>query len=429
MSEPMQEPGIEGAKALRHVTRFRCIGPQCEDSCCVGWQILIDNEHYDRLRDAFSTGSDDRALFRESVERFPPERRTSSCFARMRYRQGTRCAFLRDDALCTVQARFGEALLPSGCAVYPRSIALIGRRFEVSASLSCPEAARLCLLDDGANDLVDATPDALPRFDIQQHVELRDEKPYALAFECVREALLAILGIERRELWARLALIAWLGRNTASFVHEKATDIDPLKLTLEIERVAMAPLQAAFLRELSATERSLAPPMSLVLQLLRQRLGDAAAPRLRALISGILQSLSIEAERLGASGVDGLLAAFAARRERLFARHGARVDTLLTRWAVNHVWQEPWVRSPDLFVHARKLIVRTAVIRFLVIGHPALAADEPVAEAVLDATVVDVVQRFSRAVEHDADFLTSLDQSLDDGPGANLIDVLGLLVL
>ncbi len=429
MSEPVQGAPPEGSKALRAVTRFRCIGPECAESCCLGWRIVVDGEDYERLRDAFAGSDADRALFRECVERMPPERRTPQCVASMRLRSGARCSFLRDDALCSIQARFGEAWLPSGCAVYPRSIALIGDRFEVSAMLSCPEAARLCLLDEDGTELVDATGASLPRPDVQQLVEFRDEIPYTLAFETVRAAFLAILRSGEDPLRIRFARAAWLGRNLSDFVHEKATDIDPLRLALEIERVGMPPMRAAFERELQTIDRPLAPTLARVLQILRQRLGDASAPRLRELVARALQSLALESERIGVAGVDGLLAALTARRERLLARHGPRIDALLTRWAVNHLWQEPWIRAASPLVYVRRFVVRSAVLRFLLFAHPDLSPAGPVAESALDSALVDVVQRVSRAIEHDAGFVAGLDRSPTDQTTPGLADVLGLLAL
>ena len=31
------------------MSRFKCIGPDCEDNCCHGWQVDVDPRTYDRL--------------------------------------------------------------------------------------------------------------------------------------------------------------------------------------------------------------------------------------------------------------------------------------------------------------------------------------------------------------------------------------------
>src|SRR5207248_2020948 len=71
-----------------------------------------------------------------------------------------------------------------------------------------------------------------------------------------------------------------------------------------------------------------------------------------------------------------------------------------------------------------------ALLRLLLLGHPTLAtaAALPTAEGrarALDAALVEVVYKFSRAIEHDADFVRRLHRSLDDTPGP----ALGVLLL
>src|SRR5262249_12258330 len=48
------------------------------------------------------------------------------------------CAFL-DHGLCSIQARFGEELLPDACASFPPSLGRVGDRFERVATTACPE--------------------------------------------------------------------------------------------------------------------------------------------------------------------------------------------------------------------------------------------------------------------------------------------------
>lgn len=34
----------------QYMAKFRCIGNECEDSCCVGWRVTIDEETYKKYR-------------------------------------------------------------------------------------------------------------------------------------------------------------------------------------------------------------------------------------------------------------------------------------------------------------------------------------------------------------------------------------------
>jgi lysine-N-methylase len=65
-----------------------------------------------------------------------------------------------------IQGKMGESGLSKVCTTYPRhSGAISGRQIEV-ATLSCPEAARLCLLDPNAMNIGDAKISSAEEFSI-----------------------------------------------------------------------------------------------------------------------------------------------------------------------------------------------------------------------------------------------------------------------
>ena len=63
-----------------------------------------------------------------------------------------RCAFLDDERRCEIHARSGADALWNACADYPRRAARTGDRLEISATLGCPEVARLALLGEATDD-------------------------------------------------------------------------------------------------------------------------------------------------------------------------------------------------------------------------------------------------------------------------------------
>lgn len=54
---------------------------------------------------------------------------------------------LSPEGLCEIQLKLGEDYLSTTCSSYPRVTNIINGSFEQSASMSCPEAARLALLN------------------------------------------------------------------------------------------------------------------------------------------------------------------------------------------------------------------------------------------------------------------------------------------
>ncbi len=115
--------------------RFVCLGAECEDTCCKGWQIEIDRKTYEAYRKVKGRLGLRLRLGMDSKRR---------CF-RMRRRA---CVFYNSDGLCDVYRELGRDGLCQSCKEYPRHKEDYGQLQEVMLSLSCPEAARMILEDE-----------------------------------------------------------------------------------------------------------------------------------------------------------------------------------------------------------------------------------------------------------------------------------------
>lgn len=113
--------------------KFRCVADKCPDTCCAGWEVVVDppsERRYraesasigDKLRDVLTVDEDGDTVFRS---------------------EGGRCPFLLGSGLCELYCELGERALCRTCERFPRFECILGSRREAGLSLSCPEAARL----------------------------------------------------------------------------------------------------------------------------------------------------------------------------------------------------------------------------------------------------------------------------------------------
>lgn len=113
--------------------KFCCSGSECPDTCCAGWQIMIDRrslKKYRRQKDALGSRLHNEIDWQEG------------CFKQY----DGRCAFLNEDNLCDLYIEGGGAdMFCRTCRTYPRHIEEFEGLREISLSLSCPEAAHLIL--------------------------------------------------------------------------------------------------------------------------------------------------------------------------------------------------------------------------------------------------------------------------------------------
>lgn len=113
--------------------KFKCLADRCEDTCCAGWQIAIDEKSLGRYKNV--NGVFGRRL-RKSIH-------WRSCtFRQIREK---RCAFLNEDNLCDMYLALGEKSLCRTCRMYPRHVEEFENVRELTLSISCPEAARILL--------------------------------------------------------------------------------------------------------------------------------------------------------------------------------------------------------------------------------------------------------------------------------------------
>ncbi len=112
--------------------QFRCVAAECEDTCCAGWQIMIDEETLEKYRQMEGPIGN---RVRNSVDW------ENGCFCQ----HEKRCAFLNDDNLCDLHIEAGEKMLCNTCRDYPRHMEEFEGLREGSLSLSCIEAAKIIL--------------------------------------------------------------------------------------------------------------------------------------------------------------------------------------------------------------------------------------------------------------------------------------------
>lgn len=127
-----------------YMKKFRCIGGACEDSCCVGWRVDIDKEKYltyKKIQD-----EELKPLFEKKVNR-KHNQKSDASYGNIKMNRDGRCPFLDENNLCMIHRKLGEEYLSDTCTYYPRIVNRVDGKFERSATMSCPEIARLALLN------------------------------------------------------------------------------------------------------------------------------------------------------------------------------------------------------------------------------------------------------------------------------------------
>lgn len=124
---------------------FSCIADKCEDTCCAGWEIDIDDKSYEYYMSLSGEFGD---YVRSNIKEYQLEDEDVYEAHGFILREEKRCPFLNENNLCEMILTLGEDAICDVCTYTPRNFLEYGNAREISISPSCAEAGRLIFGSD-----------------------------------------------------------------------------------------------------------------------------------------------------------------------------------------------------------------------------------------------------------------------------------------
>lgn len=160
---------------------FKCIADKCTDSCCIGWEIDVDEtalEKYNKINTDFGEKIHSQIIKSEDG---------SSCFSLC---ENERCPFLNKKNLCDIIINCGEEYLCDICREHPRFYEWFVGVTECGLGLCCEEVCRILLENEEPFSLIEENDEEEIVLETKDHVAESDLYIYLSAF---REKLFEIL--------------------------------------------------------------------------------------------------------------------------------------------------------------------------------------------------------------------------------------------
>jgi lysine-N-methylase len=389
-----------------YAERFRCIGPACEDSCCQGWAVPVDQPTFEKYQSL--PASPLRILLDESLER-TPDSPNPLHFARIKMQLSHECPFFTAERLCRIQAELGEDFLSRTCATYPRIVSSIDNLTEKALSLSCPEAARLVLLDPILLDAAQTDPSSGANYQITWDDSLEDDHQLLPYFWPIREFIHTLVRNRDYPLWQRLFLLGSFCRRLAAVASGEAGRTVPALLRDFPPVVATGKLRPAM--------ENIAPDLALQLDMVLQLAGLC---RERSLIGArFLECLEFFKQGIGFTPtvtMAEMIAAYGSAQQRYFTPFFDAHPHILENYLVNTFFrlQFPFGMkdgkldpTPDTERQFALLATQYALIKGLLIGVAGCHKEQFAAEH-----VIHTVQATSKHFEHHPQFLDQMHELL-----------------
>lgn len=173
----------------QYYDNFTCIADRCPDTCCAGWQIVIDEKS---LKEYGCVEGEFGARLQKSID-----------WEEGVFHQYHRCcAFLNKENLCDLYRELGGEHLCDTCRLYPRHVEEFEEVREFSLSLSCPVAAEMILGQKDPVRFLEEADEALEEEDYEDFDSILFDW-----LEEARETLFNILQNRKLRISTRMALV------------------------------------------------------------------------------------------------------------------------------------------------------------------------------------------------------------------------------
>ncbi len=371
--------------------RFRCIGADCEDTCCDGWAVSVDRATWEKYQSPELCTKAGMAL--DALVEINPSRSSDGDHARIRL-AGTRCPAMVE-GWCAVQKALGEQDIPDLCSAYPRVVNVIGENLERSLHTSCPEAARLILCDP-ASMIVSAANDGGQTY-----------RPSAVTFT---EGYADPHLVRARELMAQVirerSLPLWQRIVSFGLLIDRIAEMDPIAAIPVIE-AHLRNLRESWLADmLSGIQPNTEFQIETVLELVIDRIGaDYTSPRFLECYGEFMNGMAWTSTSTMTEIVERYRASLKAGYSPFVDRHPHVLENFILNYVFRTVFPYRRRTPENKFVLDSSRVsmtnafillgVHIAIIRTVLIGMAAVHK-----ETLSLDHVVKLVQSYSKAFLH-----------------------------
>ncbi len=429
----------EPTLTMKYMNRFGCIGPACEENCCLdGWRIDVDKPHYDKLMAMAQFSAKPIARrFSSTFTILPKTKKNAPDRYLLKQLDGGGCSLFADSGWCELHGTFGYEALPHVCAFYPRKLKYIGDTMELSATASCPEVTRQIILHDDGVDLEPVDMARLHRRVLQDGMDPRDLRPFFRYFVEVRGFMLELLRDSSVSWDQRQFLMLWFAKRTTDVLRRKNLDPDASIVKRELEILANPQVRHEIIKRYQDLETPAALALLIVRGIVRPNPKGIQRPQWNELTRSTIASYHKLLEILPQSddpdehdrAAEKALAApvpmstievmreYTGRRDRLRAvpSVATRIDGYFRNYTLHTWFHRMPTEEQDILSYTLRGLTQLAGVKFLLYSSLPLqdrvkayedASDEakPAAEAaLLDAVEkhsVDVFYKVARHVEH-----------------------------
>lgn len=374
---------------------FKCTGGSCEDNCCIGWDVEIDKQTWQKYKKV--KDKELSQLFRNSIFENPDSYDHNVDYAIVELAKNNRCPFLNEDHLCKIQAKLGHDYLSNVCAAYPRYVNEINGVAEYSLNVSCPEAARLVLTKQQGLAFSSEKQNTSSKTIINFQVNTTEQSENSMVkyFVELRSFTISLLQNRNYLLWERILMLGYFYKELQQSIHGQ--DIVPVPNLIETFTQKIE--NGEWMSEISSIRADNAFQLR-VMKEITDKLNTATeidSQKYIRFTEEFSKGIGISAK----SNLEAEGKAFKRAYEQYYEPFMKSHAYLVENYLVNYVFGSlfPAAESTKPFEAYRMLAIRYALIKYYLIGISAYR------KGLTEQDCVQFIQTFSKAIEHHHTYL------------------------
>lgn len=398
-----------------YVHKFQCVGDACLDTCCNGWRVDIDKATYKRIKMLPQSAAHIKKHFK------PAGGSDVHRFAYIDMGPDRICPIQTESGLCSIHSTYGEELLSKTCRFYPRKIAAAGASHEMHLTLSCPEAARLCLSSDEPHKMAPfelGIPKGKPLpsaggFKVPAGTTAA---PITTVFWSLRDLIFEVSQRQSVPLWELVLLVGMVCEQLERMLKSKESTTSA-QIEMAVLEAKLAILDGSFHTQVDKIlpEKKILGMRALYVQVLtNERLAIAKETGFQGnffvLVQQAFQGFNDFMDEQGPA-------------QRSWSDGNPIVNKALRNYLRNQVGVDhfPSIAGTDFSIQWRHVVIRYSLVSFYLHGLSRYHKDS----FSMDHAVA-LVQSFTKAVDHNSMFLPRIDALME---AAGIDGVAGLGVL
>ncbi|MED4139340.1 flagellin lysine-N-methylase [Priestia megaterium] len=385
----------------QYLQSFSCIGSDCEDTCCAGWRVDVDKVTYKKYKNVKNS------ILKTTIEKNIKRNRKHSSegnYAVIKMASEGGCTFLNEDKLCSIQLQLGEGFLSNTCAIYPRSINLVNEVIEKAATTSCPEIARLVLLNPKGIEFAELNEPISVRNHIEKKINtnstIKTKKGEQFFWE-IRVFAIQLLQNRECSVSERLLILGLFLQE----VHQSIETNDTSSIIDSITKYTRLIKDGTMREVILEIPKNINIQLGFCKSLVDVRLTSTVqSKRYIECLADMIQGLNLTEEALPEDIAKNYDQAYNNYYKPFMDEH----EYILENYLVNYVFK-------NLFPFGRKtifndyviLVIHYSMIKLHLIG---MAGKE---HGLNQEMVIKLIQSFSKTIEHNSLYLQMINSSLE----------------